>query len=237
MAFYKSPRINLGRLMTLIGSLLSQLTFLQETNILPKSQMCDKCNQELSSPKSRGNFVYYQCGKCKSKISSRKGTILANAKISFRRFILLAYSFCQFNWTYDQTQQESCVTSDESDGESSGGHSLSSRTINKFFTLFREIICDHMYESLKSVVKIGGPGLTVEIDESQFGKRKYHRGTIIGRRFALVLGGICRETGEMFLVQCPENKRDRPTLEKIILEHVEKGTKIYTDGWASYKVH
>ena len=54
--------------MTLIGSLLSQLTFLQETNILPKSQMCDKCNQELSSPKSRGNFVYYQCGKCKSKI-------------------------------------------------------------------------------------------------------------------------------------------------------------------------
>ena len=40
--------------------------------------------------------------------------------------------------------------------------------------------------------------------ESQFGKRKYHRGTIIGRRFALVLGGICRETGEMFLVQCPK---------------------------------
>ena len=106
MAFYKSPRINLGRLMTLIGSLLSQLNFLQETNILPKSQMCDNCNQALSSPKSRGNFVCYQCGKCKSKISSRKGTILANARISVRGFILLPYSICQFNWTYDQTQQE-----------------------------------------------------------------------------------------------------------------------------------
>ena len=236
MAFYKSPRINLGRLMTLIGSLLSQFNFLQETNILPKSQMCDTCNQELSIPKSRGNFVYYKCSKCKTQISSRKGTILAHAKISFRRFILLAYSFCQFNWTYDQTKQESCITSDESDSESSGGRSLSNKTISKFFTLFREIICDYMYESLKTVTKIGGPGLTVEIDESQFGKRKYHRGTIVGRRFAWVLGGICRETGEMFLVQCPDNKRDRPTLEKLILDHVEKGTKIYTDGWASYKV-
>ena len=219
-----------------ISNIYSQLNFLQETNILPKSQSCDSCNQELTKPKCRGNFVFYKCTKCKVKISARRGTILSNAKISFRRFILLAYSFCQFNWRYDQTEKEACITSDESDSESGGGNSLSSRTICKFFTIFREIICDHMFESLKSVKKIGGPGKCVEIDESQFGKRKYHRGTIIGRRFAWVLGGICRETGEMFLVQCPGNKRDRPTLEKLILKHVEKGTKIYTDGWASYKV-
>ena len=42
--------------------------------------------------------------------------------------------------------------------------------------------------------KIGGTGTTVEIDESMFGKRKYHRGRILGVRQMWVLGGICRET-------------------------------------------
>ena len=33
---------------------------------------------------------------------------------------------------------------------------------------------------------------------------------------------------------CPDNKRDRPTLEKITLDNVELGTTIYTDGWKAY---
>ena len=33
---------------------------------------------------------------------------------------------------------------------------------------------------------------------------------------------------------CPDNKRDRPTLEKIILDNVEQGPTIYTDGWKAY---
>ena len=44
-----------------------------------------------------------------------------------------------------------------------------------------------------------------------------------------------RETKEIFVVRCPKNKRDRETLEKLIVENVEKGTKIITDGWAAYK--
>ena len=35
--------------------------------------------------------------------------------------------------------------------------------------LFREIICDHMIKTLEDNV-IGGVGLTVEIDESMFGR-------------------------------------------------------------------
>ena len=53
-----------------------------------------------------------------------------------------------------------------------------------------------------------------EIDESKFGKRKYNRGCVIeGQR---VLGGICRETKEIFLVivlSC-----DKETLIPIIKE-------------------
>ena len=127
---------------------------------------------------------------------------------------------------------------------------------------------------------IGGPGLTVEVDESMFGnrffaklfifllllgKRKYRRGRISGRRQMWVLGGVvgicftilqinlmikirmikiftvkninflCSETRECFLEECPNNKRDRETLEKLILKRARLGTKILTDGWDGYK--
>ena len=45
--------------------------------------------------------------------------------------------------------------------------------------------------------------------------------------------GICRETGEMFMVKCPNRKKD--TLIRLICEHVAEGTTIYTDGWQSYR--
>lgn len=171
--FYKSPRINLGRLMPMVSNLKGQVKFLQETEVLPVTQNCEKCDTVLTKQNNRGYFVYFRCGKCKTMTSVRKGTILSKAKISFRRFILLIYAFCQFNWTYGQTQREACVTSDEeSDTETASTSTLSSQSVDKYFRLFREIVCDHMFETLKTVQKIGGPGKHVEIDESQFGKRK-----------------------------------------------------------------
>ena len=44
-----------------------------------------------------------------------------------------------------------------------------------------------------------------------------------------------RETKDIFLTQCPNNKRDKATLEKLIQENVEVGTNIFTDGWSAYK--
>merc|ERR1719285_24073 len=81
---------------------------------------------------------------------------------------------------------------------------------------------------------VGGYNQTIEIDESMFGKRKYHKGRISGRRQCWVLGGVVRETGEMFIDICPNNLRDKPTLERMILNRVRRGTTIITDGWASY---
>ena len=45
--------------------------------------------------------------------------------------------------------------------------------------------------------------------------------------------GICRESGDIFLVECPD--RSRPTLERLIIENVADNTTIYTDGWSSYR--
>ena len=40
------------------------------------------------------------------------------------------------------------------------------------------------------------------------------------------------ETKEIFVVQCTNNKNDKATLDKHILDNVAQGTKIITDGWA-----
>ena len=45
-----------------------------------------------------------------------------------------------------------------------------------------------------------------------------------------------RETGESFLEICPQNKKDRKTLEALMIQkRVRVGTKILTDGWVGYK--
>ena len=66
---------------------------------------------------------------------------------------------------------------------------------------------------------IGGPGTTVEIDESKFGKMKYHRGRKIEGKW--VFGGLCRETKACFLVvvEC----RDKETLFPIIRDQILPG--------------
>ena len=50
---------------------------------------------------------------------------------------------------------------------------------------------------MRRTKKIGGPGLTVEIEESKFGKRKYNVGRLIEGQW--VFGGICHETPRYFL--------------------------------------
>ena len=81
-------------------------------------------------------------------------------------------------------------------------------------------------------VMIGGPGQIVEVDESKFGKRKFNRGKrVIGK---WVLGGVQRGSGDCFLVECPNNKRDANTLCLLIVQFVRPGTTIITDKWKGY---
>jgi len=80
-------------------------------------------------------------------------------------------------------------------------------------------------------VKIGGPNKTAEIDESMFGRRKYHRGHPIKGQW--VFGGVEREFGETFLVPVPDRTSD--TLMVTIRDWIEPGTMVISDSWAAYR--
>jgi hypothetical protein len=79
--------------------------------------------------------------------------------------------------------------------------------------------------------KLGGPGNTVEIDESCFGRRKYHRERF--RNTMWVFGGVERESGRTFLIPLPDRSAD--TLLNIIHTWIEPGTTIISDYWGAYR--
>jgi hypothetical protein len=65
--------------------------------------------------------------------------------------------------------------------------------------------------------KMGGPNKTVEIDESKFGKQKYHRGHRVQGQW--ILGGVERDTGRAFFV--PVMNRTTETLTDVIRARYE----------------
>ncbi|XP_015377233.1 PREDICTED: uncharacterized protein LOC107171498 [Diuraphis noxia] len=78
--------------------------------------------------------------------------------------------------------------------------------------------------------KIGGVDKIVEIDESKFGKRKYHRGHRVEGQW--LFGGVERGSRKCFLI--PVEFRDKNTLLAIIKEWILPGTTIISDCWKSY---
>ena len=107
--------------------------------------------------------------------------------------------------------------------------------INKNTTVFwckkiREMMANVCFTKQDGCV--GGNGVTVEIDESNFTRNKGKK----GRKFPLqwVFGGFERGSKKVFLVKV-EGNRNRATLEALIKKHIKTGTHIISDQWPVYK--
>ena len=75
-----------------------------------------------------------------------------------------------------------------------------------------------------------GTAVVVEIDESKFFHRKYHREQ--WRSGHWVFGDVERLSRKCFLVEVPD--RSAESLQNAILQNILPGTHIASDGWASY---
>ena len=86
-------------------------------------------------------------------------------------------------------------------------------------------VCHYIVE--QDITKqIGLLEKTVEIDESKFGKRKYHH------EGQWASGAFCRETHQVFLMAV-ENW-DMDTLLAITEEYIAPGSNIIMDIWRAY---
>ena len=106
--------------------------------------------------------------------------------------------------------------------------SLSKKTVIEWTTFFREAYISAIMDESQA---IGGNGVEVEIDESKFGKRKYHREHKVEGQW--VFGGWEKyNKSKIFMV--PVQNRKAATLQKIIKRWIKLGSIIHSDCWKGY---
>ena len=149
---------------------------------------------------------------CRAARSGFTGTFFARHKAPVNRIVEAAYF-----WLAKSTNKQI---------ETYTG--MSNVTVSSLVNYFREHVADTLDE-IDFV--IGGQGVTVEIDETKLGKRKYNKGHRVEGVWVLV--GVERsEERKIFLRILPN--RTAKTLEEMILRHVLPGTTIITDCGRGY---
>ncbi len=157
--------------------------------------------------------VRLQCNVCGRRRSMTYNSVFLRGKLEVRTVLLLIYCWAnKFSNTF--TCQQAHVTD---------------KTVTNYFEAFRDA-CTFWCEN--HMEKIGGPGKTVEVDESLFVKRKHNVGRIAGNMDQWVFGGICREDKKRFLVHVPNRKSQ--TLIQEIEDHIDPNSRVYSDSFKSY---
>ena len=181
---------------------------------LKQSMKCDSCGDEMKIVLSMKKKVF-RCNRnrCEKKEAScRSGSLFFGSKLPCRTIMKIARSWIQ----------------GESRDAAARSTKKNTETITRWYTNFREVVAGVLRTS---EVKIGGPGVVVEVDETKLGKPKYHRGHRVEGVW-VVFGLERTEERRAFCVQVP--CRDGETLERIISTFVAEGSIVYTDGWKGY---
>jgi transposase-like protein len=188
------------------------IDFLFENDILYKLQLCSHCNSSL-------NINYkdkiYRCinKECRKAVSIFKDSFFAKSHLKCSDIMLIGYYWlcgCSYSSIINMT-----------------GHSPN--TVTNYMNFFRELVVSTLEDDDNI---IGGPGIIVEIDESKFGKRKFHRGRITNNG-VWIFGGIERTNEKKSFLKVVHD-RTAETLHEIILRHIAPDSIVYTDLWRGY---
>lgn len=188
------------------------IEFLHAHKILPEIQFC----RIDGAPLSKISDFKFKCRKsdCRKIYSSLTDTIFSRLRLKFSDFFRIAYF-----WIAKVNFSSIVLIT---------GHS--SHTIKRVLNLINDVMIKNLN---KTEIKIGGPGIQVQLDESKFGKRKYNRGRRI--EGVWVFGGVEKTPQRKFFAVCVD-RRDSETLNELILRYVLPGSIVITDGWKGYNL-
>ena len=238
----KNGVINLHFLTILTQTLQDTIDFCKKIGLLPNVVTCPNCKKMLQKPyfinrsKGDGVEVRYQCNKkiCRGRgkrnqISLKTDTWFGGSKVTLKKSSFLTYCFVH-QMPYDASIHETSIdlVGDIENLENQKQLTTSRKTVCDYKRYCCEICMNIVLDNSSEM--IGGEGKIVEIDKSKFGKCKYNKGRLVEGQW--VLGGICREDKEIFLI--PVASHDKETLIPLLIERIRPGSIIYSDCWKSY---
>ncbi|KAH7698488.1 hypothetical protein AAVH_34418, partial [Aphelenchoides avenae] len=147
--------------------------------------------------------------------SIRKNSWLEGTKLSFVTIVRFIYAWCQ-----DCTSVDYC--------EDVLG--MSPKVCSDWCGYLREVCAWRVCQVGEK--QIGGPGMTVEVDETLFPRRNNHAARIPPGKW--VFGGVCREDKTQSFAVCVPD-RSAATLLPIVRRWIKPGTRIISDDRRAYK--
>jgi len=176
---------------------------LQSLGALRVSVKCPSCGERMKMISSCGRLVF-RCHKLicgKKTMSFRTGSFFFGSNFACSEVMRLAKYWLQ------GTKRDALVSE----------CGMNAGTVTMWYRRFCELVEGDVGRECE---KIGGRGVIVEVDETKFGRRKYHKGHRV--EGAWVMTGIER-TAERRTFRVQVDSRDSETLERVIGENVHEG--------------
>ena len=195
------------------------LQWLAERRLICNSNVCTNCQRAMClvrRAESTDGFSW-KCRDCNTGTSIRTGSFFANCGLSTETIVMMFYY-----WVHDVKATHVMLFEEIDNWDTMVNY-------NNFFRLeCRNWLLNQ--QLLLGGFDVNGQPTYVEVDETYFFHRKYHKGRFWRGKW--VVGILERNSGRCWMEVVV--RRNAATLEQIITDHVLPGTIIVIDGWAGY---
>ena len=198
-----------------------KIDWLARRGLLHNTHTCVQCQVPCNLVVQRGaqDGYRWRCRRCNGQTGLRKGSFF-KSKIELGKLVWILFSWAAGVPSHHVAWHLG----------------VSPRTMVDWNNFVRDVCTEDTRRHLAQVGGLGGfdnagQPIVVEIDESYFYGRKYHRGRIVHGLW--VFGAVERESGRCML-QVVRNRRAQ-TLLPLIQQWCLPGTHVMSDGWAAYQ--